>query len=486
MDQIEEMYYTTIQKVSALTSQPYDGDHIKLSAGEIRDRIAKWTEGMHMFDIQRFRLSLRLGREIFWPIMQDLRDILRLELNKQFGFRGDLHQIGSSVDGIKVGRVFDFDFLYIIEDQDVEVRADEQQGLYRVFRGGVEIRPRQLNSTLADCMDKIMSDISLPWPLEHGGYAGPDYSGIRFNGPAVTLQIVDKRESVNRRVIPLDITPVFLLPETCQESKDVKGKIKNILQKHGILYLFHRDAEQVYVVSHPIKNLWQPTTAYVESHIIKALGKYSPVKIALQLTKALLYYQQHKRHPHGLPTRSDDRAFIIVALKRCAERADERDTEAYGHQLNTKMRYQHIYLSPEARAKCNEVSKSHISVNTAAIKHVILAHAAEIEGSYRGACGNEIYRITLELIRAAYRELASTESLNVNHAFLPLKISKFSILPYALKAAAYLTQRVQDESAAMLDTFLKDDRVKLTSTVKYFNLGERVIENQSVAFMFIF
>ncbi len=129
IDQIEEMYYTTIQKISALTSQPCAGDDTKLNTDDIRERISKWTKGLQMSELQMFRMSFRLGSEITDAI-KNLCDILRDELNNELGFRGDLRQIGSYVDGIKVARVFDFDFLYIIEDKDVEVHPDEQQGLY--------------------------------------------------------------------------------------------------------------------------------------------------------------------------------------------------------------------------------------------------------------------------------------------------------------------------------------------------------------------
>ncbi len=466
--QIEDVYYTTIQKMSALISQPYDGEDVKLNSDDIRERISNWTKGLKMSELQMFRLSYRLGSEITDAI-KNLCDILRYELNKRTDFRGDLHQIGSYVDGIKVARVFDFDFLYIIEDKDVEVRADEEQGLYRVFRGGVEVKPRQLNSTLADCMDKIMSDISLPWPLEHGGYAGPEYSGIRFNGPAVSLQLFDKRGGENVRLIPLDITPVFPLPETIRESECVRGKIKNISQHNRMPLLLTGDVQKLYVVSHPLKNVWQPTTAYMESLIIRDLHPFSCVKVALQLTKAMLYFQQKERQPQDLRgTNSDDSTSVTVALERYAQITDGRERDIYRYQLNTKMRYQHMYLPLEARTRFREVSKSAISVNTAAIKHVILSHGAEIEGSYSTCWGDDeidnedkFNSTTLELIRAAYRELSNTESFNVSHAFLPLKISKFSLLPHALKEAARLTQTVQEECAAILDTFLKDDQVNL-------------------------
>ncbi len=464
ISQIEDRYYTTMQKVSTLTNQSR-GDDVKLSSEEIRERISKWTEGLQLSELQVFRLSFRLDREIVRAIV-DLRNILNVALNKQTGHRGELFQIGSYAEDIKVAWAFDFDFLYIIFDKDIEVHADEQQGLYRVTRGGVEIKPRQLNSTLADCMDKIMSDISLPWPLEHGGYAGPDYSGVRFNGPAVSLQFIDKRGGDNRRVIPVDIAPVFPLPDTCKENVDVKGKVMKRLKYHLMPYVPKAGIQKVYVVSHPLTKLWQPTTACMESRIIKDLCPFSCVKIALQLTRALLCNQQKESLLQRPCVTSGDKSTEgTVDLERYTHTTDGREREAYRHQLNTKMRFQHIYLSPEVRSNFCEASKSPISVNTAAVKHAIFAHADGLEGSYRSQSGG--VNVILELIRAVYKELASTESSNVNHAFLPLAISKFSILPCALHEAAHLMRTVQEECAAILDTLLKDDQVNLTVCINY-------------------
>ncbi len=451
-------------KLSALTSQ-IPGDEANICSRDIRERISKWTEGLQMSELQKFRMNFRLGSSMIRSI-EDLRRILQEELNKQTGHQGKLHEIGSYPEVIKLARDFDFDFLYVIHDKDVEVRADEQQGLYKVFKGGVEIKPRQLNSTLGDCMDKIMSQISLPWRLEHGGHAGPDYSGIRFNGPAVTLQFLKKGGGNNRRVIPLDITPVFPLPNTSQESEGVKEKIKQISQNNRMPHLIKSGIQKLYVVSQPLANLWQPTTAYVESCIIRNLDPFrSPVKGALQLTKSLLYYQKTQRQQHTpCVTSSDESTSVIVALERYAQITDNGERDAYRQEHNTKMRYQHIYLPSEAQFDFCETSKSTMSVNNAAIKHVILARAAEIWGSYSGGYDNErtmhkLKNDTVELIRAAYRELANTNSFSVNHAFLPLKISKFTFHPNALQEATHLRQTVQDECAAILDIFLKDDQV---------------------------
>ncbi len=450
--------------MSVLTRQPHR-DSANVGSRDIREGISKWTEGLQISELQKFRLEFRLGRHTIRSIDR-LRHILQDELNRKTGHQGKLYEIGSYIEDLKFARAFDLDFLYVIHDKDIEVRTNEQQGLYRVFKGGAELKPRQLNSTLANCMDKIMSEISLPWPLEHGGYAGPDYSGIRFNGPAVTLQFVEKGGGDNRRVIPLDIMPVFPLPHTCQEIEGVKEKLKQISQNKIMPHLLEGGIQKLYVVSHPVANLWQPTTSYIESSIIRNLDRHlSSVKVALHLTKALLYYQKNQRQPHGLfGTSSEDSTSVILALERHAQITDDREREAYRQELNIKMRFQHIYLPSEAQFNFCEVSKSNISVNNAAIKHVILAHAAEIWGSYTGCYNGKhfIHKVkstTLELIRAAYRELANTKSLSVSHAFLLLKISKFSFHPNALQEATHLRQTVQDECAAILDIFLKDDQV---------------------------
>ncbi len=467
---IVDTYYAVLQEMSELPVQARCDNTVQ-SSEEIKERISRWTAALSEPALFPYFDYFGLCVRHLCPI-QTLCNFFEYCLTKQMYYPGHLLEIGSSKysDETEVPKVLDY--LYIIRCN-AQVLADEQQGLYRVFRGlaGTEIRPWELIAHLADCVDKIMSEICLPCPLQHGGYASPDYSGVRINGPVISVSIQYPR-MVGYREIPLQITPAFLLQTSCEEYKYVQGRIERIQVgnlNHRLKSPYSRDFRlDVHVVPHPLKNMWQPSTAYVEYQITKQLSGFLPLGKAFAFARTLMGHQEKHRQWGHLPTNSpsDESVSITHALERYSQITDEREKNTYRLQLNTKMRYQHIYLPPEERSKFREVSKSAISVNTATLEHIIWSSAIETSSPF-SSCSRDWElrktKITRQLVRDVYKELANTESLSVCHALLPLTLSKFSVLPSSLDEATQLVNTVQGECAAMLDTFLKDDFVSPVS-----------------------
>ncbi len=110
------------------------------------------------------------------------------------------------------------------------------------------------------------------------------------------------------------------------------------------------------------------------------------------------------------------------------EGADPESKAQLRDRLNTDMVYQHIWLSSDDRKMYKEVLKSDASINTAAIKHVILKTALQLNGAF--STTNK--QLEQQLIRAVFEELSSTDSFYTQHAFVPgCTISKFSFSMYA-------------------------------------------------------
>ena len=460
---IAHTHYAMLQEMSDFPVQ-VQRDDCKQNSEGIRRRISRWMANLSKIDPLTVELGFECGR--LCPI-ETFCNILECSLNIHSAYKGHFLEFGSSVyaEGKRVAKTgkLDFHLLYIIQG-DVQIRAYGDPGLYMVFKKGKEIGPWILNEYLADDIDKIMSEICLPWPLQHGGYAHPEYSGVRINGPAVSVSVTGKLEGMDSCVI-LHITPAFLLPAYCWEEYEyVRGQIKRILANNTLQSPYSRDFLRLHVVPHPLKNLWQPSTAHMESHIRKELSEFSPLRMAFPLTRIFLVHQEkhRQRKPMATSSPSDKSVSIVNALERYSQIAGEEEKDTYRLQLNTKMRYQHIYLPPEARSKFREVSKSAISVDTTALEHIIWSSAIETSNFFSSYSRNweSLEKIiTRQLVREVYKELANTESLSVCHALLPLTLSKFSVLPSSLDEAAQLVNTVQEECAAMLDTFLKDDFV---------------------------
>ncbi len=91
--------------------------------------------------------------------------------------------------------------------------------------------------------------------------------------------------------------------------------------------------------------------------------------------------------------------------------------------LNNCMPYLHIFLTSSQRERFNEMPKSPASINTAAIKHIILKKAMTMQDAFSGNSESSKNM----LVRAVFEELVDTTSYYTKHAiFDDMEISKFS------------------------------------------------------------
>ncbi len=90
--------------------------------------------------------------------------------------------------------------------------------------------------------------------------------------------------------------------------------------------------------------------------------------------------------------------------------------------LNNKMKFAHIWIPAHPRVKFHEDKKSDISINNAAMKHIMLKAAFKIKGAFAAKKNPKIER---ELLRTAFEILENDESYRSEHAFLPgIRISQ--------------------------------------------------------------
>ena len=114
---------------------------------------------------------------------------------------------------------------------------------------------------------------------------------------------------------------------------------------------------------------------------------------------------------------------LIKLLDRYSSTEDPEEKSLIKTFLNTCMPYLHIFLTSNERKQYNEMSKSPISINTAAIKHIILRKAMTMKDAF--SANNESSKD--KLVRAVFKELADTSSFYTQHAiFDDMPISKFS------------------------------------------------------------
>ncbi len=378
--------------------------------------------------------------------LRTIRTSLQAGLLQRLECIGGLFEIGSFYDGSKTGRLNEMDCLYVVTEADVRIeQVCTGTGGVRVYVKGTEVKPRELNKKLITAMKAILSEMTLPDGWTHGGYSSPDFSGTRCNGPSVTAMFCNGDE----KHISLDVSIAFPLTsqlqqrvdfpsqlrKSCQLLADCINKIQSELTRTQI-------SGDLHLIGNLADDTWQPTTALAEAEILRSLRPECSVKRALEICKVIAsklqkWYEEHNTQTETSANAGDDevpvkkprlssecgRDSLLADLDGFSEGTSCSDAESR-ERLNEAMAYQHIYLSSADRNKFREVLKSDASINNAAIKHIILKTALQLNGAFSKTNNHHLEQ---QLIRAVFEELSSTESFYTQHALVPdCMISKFS------------------------------------------------------------
>ncbi len=394
--------------------------------------------------------------------LHSIRGDLQLGIPQKLGYGVSLFQIGSFYDGSKTGRLDEMDCLYVVNEADVVVeQVCPGKGHFKVYVKNTEVKPRDMNKKLISAMRDILSEMILPDGWTHGGYHTKEFSGVRCSGPAVTAMFCNKDENH----ISLDVSIAFPLTDRLQKATDFPQLLKDYCQSltavvADIQSEIPRTAiapTDLHLIGNLVDNTWQSTTALAEAEILRALITDYSVKESLDICKVLssklqTLYKENNTWSEGLTHQGGDQVLAKTseALKRLRTYKEaEPDSKAQlAGNLNTDMVFQHIWLSENDRKDYKEVLKSDASINTAAIKHIILKTALQIKGAFSGR--NKTY--TDCLVRAVFEELSDPGSFYTPHAFLGgVELAKFSLSATLSHIKDDIAQDLQEQSRLILD-----------------------------------
>ncbi len=406
--------------------------------------------------------------------LHKLRGSLQTGIPQKLGYSGNLFQIGSFYDGSKTGRLNEMDCLYVVSESDIMVQQNDQDGGYMVYVNGSEVKPREVNEKLIAAMTETLSDMTLTDGWTHGGYASLEFSGVRCNGPAVTAMFCNKDENH----ISLDISIAFPLSDRLQEAYHLPGHLTDHCQSltvtvSDIQREVHRTAiapADLHLIGNMVDNTWQPTTALAEAEILRILDTDCSVKGAFDICKALSskqqkWYEANNTHSEKLVGDAYENIYarkrqISPEIKRgltlehlnTYRKGDPVNKEKLRNKLNDDMAFQHIWLSSTDRQDYKEVLKADASINTAAIKHIILKTALEMKGAFSGH--NKTYRDCL--VRAVFEELSDQSSVYTPHAILGgVQLPKFSLSVNLFHVKDDVVRDLQEQCRLILDYGLK-------------------------------
>ncbi len=393
------------------------------------------------------------------------RNTVQTQLSKHHAaFRGHLSPIGSCRDGSKIGRVNETDCLYVIDGSNIDAKATGAYGQYQIFFQGKELKARKFNVEFADCIEEALMKVELPQNLQHGGYAAPHFSGVRFCGPAVTSLYECQSGDGLSFPVSLDVTAAFPVPikRFNKTVDDVTSKLRDISKEN---YGKSLTEPQIHLVPHPLKDVWQLSTAHIEANLLRDLQEDWSIKSSLHNSKAVVHLLEKQSSVQGHQL-EQFQSPLAAELRRYQEMKDG-DKQVLRRKLNQRMRYEHIYLSRTEREEFSEMPKKSIAINTAAVKHIILRSALR-EVNVR-LCSDE-------MMREVFRELSDRTSYTVPHALLPgICIGKFSVLPSLGKHGATLARERQQQCQLLLYNAMTE--VRKIRILHILNVGKKTIGN---------
>ncbi len=372
------------------------------TCGQILSNFTEFSKGISLSQLRKERRRFAEGHEIRISILDDIRYKTRQTADNTFPFRGHIEKIGSSWDGSRVGNLDEVDTLFVLEDAQVQIRDSGDETFYVIWKGR-EYRPRQIQDRFAEALDKILRTESPPPRLQHGGYAAPEYSGNRINGPAVTVLFRRKvcdRENEHFQTLSLDIT--LAVPVSClAENNEVQGEYSRWVDH----VIFAVDTplqlpQKPYLVPGYVDDTWKLSTAHFEAELLHELDTHSALKQGYLLLKVLSskienfnarygfdlgtnqtnhpLHSAHQCAAHDLQSRSEDLRSSLMQRLRGSKGPTVGGCCHGREKLNRYMRHGHILIPACERKHYSELEYKELSMNTAAAKHVLL-RAAQTE-----------------------------------------------------------------------------------------------------------
>ncbi len=475
-EKIEDLYYKALleAKIDVLTS---GSEEEAGSMGYSTENFTRWARTIDISTLERKAadFSTKEHEQIVKEFGAFRHKVVK-RLCEEFTYenlplKGHLRDIGSCIDGSKVGTANEMDSLYIMEGDSLAVEKNHKCGLYHVYLGKDpirhEIHPRRLRQQLADKYSEIISLLKVPDCLEHGGYNSSSgqyhqqhsnaqdkdqsnnsgYSGVRYNGPAVTSQFKTKINTL----LTWDITPVVILNDDAEllarvrESDPMQAIITDNPEK-----MF--PPNDVHLFPDAAANLWRLTTAEMEADVLARMSRHAPFKEAFSCGKVL--FTELKKWGNfkvRLTTSDIDVVEALIQYNAIEDSATKKETAG---KLNRKMRFAHIWIPTDRRDEYNEDKKSDISINNAAVKHCILNAASRKKGAFGPERNPDLVR---ELIRTAFQELCNGDFYSCKHAFLPgVRISHFSVAPSMALHKWNLARDIRQQCRTLLHEAVRD------------------------------
>ncbi len=431
---IEKAYYKAIAAAKVDKLHEYDTEKGPLRYS--RNAFLRWARQIDIYDLEKEKADFALTKAMEDDLTkygtkmeEELRNSFKYVQNPSsvVKIKGRLENIGSCHDGTKVGEMDEVDSYYILENDNITVKQEDNSGAYKIFwhegSTNFEIEAHRLRNQFADACDKSTSEYTGLSCLSHGGYNSPYYSGVRYNGPAATPQFLSEDD----KLLTLDITPAFRLPgsekKISQEVKERLDPIRNVITDKG-----WKDYG-IHLIPDGVENLWRLSTAIMEANILRILHEDVPVKMALSYCKIVLRYlkEWNALNIEGFALDMDAAVGEVMEALDKYFNGQCRSPEV-AKRLNREMRYAHPWIQLKKRKPYKEDGKSYISINNAAVKNILLSYVTKTRKS-EAFSDKKNMDLVVELMKEVFHVLGDTSQVSLPRTFLTIiNVQHLSIL----------------------------------------------------------
>ena len=402
-------------------------------------------------ELQRDKARFASGDHLRKDILKQVTMVTKRDT---FPYRGRIKKIGSCWDGSKIGHLDEIDTLFILDETEIKIR---QNGDGFSFQVGFATQNEcytasQFVEHFANSINEVLLNYELPSTLAHGGYAAPEYSGVRMNGPAVTLLFSVTQDAGGMKtgdMVTVDIT--LAVPFSCLRYDSDLGDLCHYLAswvEERVAYVDYKpigDLDGPYLVLNHRNDGWQPSTAAAESDILHELDNEAPLKQTYRMTKSLVHMvKQHEAFKSlfcGVVHMEDEKNTLGRHLDLYRNNVDQLN--GYRQQLNSCMAYGHILIPWNMKKDYHEQEKQPIAVNTTALKHVMFGLAKENDYKPQVLKAERVFQLMKEALKK-FLLCSGERPLFVKHSVTNFpEIAKFSLLADTVDEAAEMIGDVQ-------------------------------------------
>ena len=313
----------------------------------------------------------------------------------------------------------------------------------------------------------VISKLPLPDCLKHAGYRSPDYSGLRYNGPAATSQFLAEDKDKNQRMLTWDMTPTFCIGKEHKRYQETVRQIMQPILKVNPDKMFGET--NIHLFPDASENQWKLSTAQLEADLLREIiPTLSPMKTVLSYGKALASkVKTWNSNNFCFPPKPGDCRLEIV--KQINHYIACRKKEL-GERLNQVLQYAHIWIPPEKRHLYQEDEKAYVSINTAAIKHILLTACLKQPEAFSG---KENWLLVFQLIKLVFTKLGHPSEFSTPHAFLPgVRIPHVSVLSSQADKKLELALSIKEQCKMLVSGAMTKVRLyfKFSQTLKFWDL----------------